>query len=76
MNRQKNRTYKRSKQTEAAQVPMMTDPESFDFGKWEQCIREVLDQTPELLLTEGDRQGEPVLRAEIADYLHRVRGVV
>ena len=71
-----HKTEDKAKATEAGQISMLTDPESFDFGKWEQCIREVLDQTPELLLTEGDRQGEPVLRAEIADYLHRVRGVV
>lgn len=64
------------KATETNQVPMLTDLESFDFGKWEQCITEVLDQTPELLLTENDRQGEQVLRKEIADYLYRVRGVV
>ena len=70
------KTEDNTKATEAEQIPMLTDPESFDFGKWEQCIKEVLDQTPQLLLTEGDRQGEPVLRAEIADYLHRVRGVV
>jgi len=39
-------------------------------------MQEVLNETPNLLLTESDRQGEPVLRAEIADYLHRTRGVV
>jgi len=39
-------------------------------------MQEVLNETPDLLLTESDRQGEPVLRAEIADYLHRTRGVV
>ena len=55
---------------------MMTDPASFDFEKWEKCMTEVLDQTPELLLTESDKQGEPALRAEIADYLYRSRGVV
>ena len=55
---------------------MRTDPKSFDFDKWQKCMTEVLDQTPDLLLTESDRQGEPVLRAEIADYLYRSRGVV
>lgn len=70
------KTEDNTKATKTGQVPMLTDPESFDFGKWEQCMKEVLDQTPELLLTEGDRQGEPVLRAEIADYLYHVRGVV
>ncbi len=55
---------------------MKTDSASFDFDKWEACMREVLNETPDLLLTESDRQGEPVLRAEIADYLYRTRGVV
>ncbi|MBE6029801.1 MAG: PLP-dependent aminotransferase family protein, partial [Clostridiales bacterium] len=55
---------------------MKTDSASFDFNKWEACMQEVLNETPNLLLTESDRQGEPVLRAEIADYLHRTRGVV
>ena len=55
---------------------MKTDPKSFDFDKWQKCMTEVLDQTPDLLLTESDKQGEPVLRAEIADYLFRSRGVV
>ncbi len=54
----------------------MTDPASFDFEKWEHCMTQVLRETPQQLLTESDRQGEPVLRAEIADYLYRSRGVV
>ncbi len=57
-------------------MKMKTDPKSFDFDKWQKCMDEVLDETPDLLLTESDRQGEPVLRAEIADYLFRSRGVV
>ena len=52
------------------------DPTSFDFAKWRKCMAEVLGGSPEALLTEGDRQGEPVLRKEIADYLYRSRGVV
>ena len=56
--------------------PMRTDPASFDFAKWEKCMNEVLNETPELLLTESDKQGEPELRAEIARYLHDSRGVV
>ena len=55
---------------------MKTDLKSFDFDKWEKCMTEVLDETPDLLLTESDKKGEPVLRAEIADYLYRSRGVV
>ena len=52
------------------------DPKSFDFVKWKKCMSSVLNDSPELLLTEGDRQGEPELRAEIADYLYRSRGVI
>ena len=55
---------------------MRTDPASFDFAKWQKCMTEVLNETPDLLLTEGDRQGEPELRAEIARYLYQSRGVV
>lgn len=55
---------------------MKTDLKSFDFEKWQKCMTEVLSQTPDLLLTESDKQGEPVLRAEIADYLYRSRGVI
>ena len=62
--------------TGSGQSPMMTDPESFDFEKWEKCMTQVLHEMPQELLTESDKQGEPVLRAEIADYLYRSRGVV
>ncbi len=58
------------------QSPMLTDPASFDFEKWEKCMTQVLHEMPQELLTESDKQGEPVLRAEIADYLYRSRGVV
>lgn len=62
--------------TGSGQSPMMTDPASFDFEKWEKCMTQVLHEMPQELLTESDKQGEPVLRAEIADYLYRSRGVV
>lgn len=52
------------------------DPESFDFVKWKKCMAGVLNETPELLLTEADRQGEPELRKEIAAYIYKSRGVV
>ncbi len=52
------------------------DPESFDFVKWKKCMSAVLNETPELLLSEGDRQGEPALREEIAGYLYKARGVI
>ena len=63
-------------QAEEQQSNMMYDPESFDFVKWKKCMASVLNDTPELLLSEGDRQGEPALRAEIAAYLYKSRGVV
>ncbi len=52
------------------------DPASFDFVKWKKCMTGVLTDMPELLLSEGDRQGEPALRSEIADYLYKSRGVI
>ena len=63
-------------QAEEHQNDMFYDPESFDFVKWKKCMASVLNYTPELLLSEGDRQGEPALRTEIASYLYKSRGVV
>lgn len=63
-------------QAEEHQNDMFYDPESFDFVKWKKCMASVLNDTPELLLSEGDRQGEPALRTEIASYLYKSRGVV
>lgn len=70
-----------SRQIQSSQVQdqngnLMFDPDSFDFVKWKKCISGVLNDTPELLLSEADRQGEPALRAEIASYLYKSRGVV
>ena len=56
--------------------PLSCDPESFDFVKWKKCMAGVLNETPELLLTEADRQGEPELREEIAGYIYKSRGVI
>ena len=53
-----------------------SDPASFDFIKWKKCVAAVLNESPEMLLTEGDRQGEPSLREEIAGYVYKSRGVV
>jgi len=57
-------------------LPLSCDPESFDFVKWKKCMAAVLNDTPDLLLSEADRQGEPVLRTEIARYLYKSRGVI
>ena len=51
------------------------DLESFDFVKWKKCVSRVLNEYPGLLLSEGDRQGERILRAEISRYVYRSRGV-
>ena len=56
--------------------PLSFDPASFDFVKWKKCMTSVLNETPELLLTEGDRQGELSLREEIASYIYKSRGVM
>ena len=57
-------------------IPLSCDPESFDFAKWKKCMAAVLNDTPDLLLSEADRQGEPALRTEIARYLYKSRGVI
>lgn len=56
--------------------PLRYDPESFDFVKWKKCGASLLNDTPELLFSEADRQGEPELRQEISEYLYRSRGVI
>ena len=61
-------------ETAAANEPANCDPETFDFVKWKKCMATVLNEMPEQLLTEGDRQGEPELRTEIAKYLYQSRG--
>ena len=33
--------------TESGQSPMMTDPASFDFEKWEKCMTQVLHEMPQ-----------------------------
>ena len=60
----------------SSSLPMNCDLDSFDFVKWKKCMSAVLNETPELLLYEGDRQGEPALREEIARYLYKSRGVI
>ncbi|MGI6211330.1 MAG: PLP-dependent aminotransferase family protein [Anaerovoracaceae bacterium] len=56
--------------------PYKCDLASFDFGKWKKCTAKVLNDYPNLLLYEGDPQGEKVLRAEIARYVYHSRGAV
>jgi len=60
----------------ARESTILHDPESFDFVKWKKCMATVLNDTPELLLTDADKQGEPYLRSQIASYLYKSRGVI
>ncbi len=56
--------------------PYRTDPASFNFVKWKKAMSTVLTDCQDLLLYDGDRQGEPALRREIARYVYSSRGVV
>lgn len=51
------------------------DPDCFDFNKWKKCMNKVITEYSHSLFFEGDPQGEPFLRAEIAKYLYVSRGV-
>ncbi|WP_332634444.1 PLP-dependent aminotransferase family protein [Halalkalibacter flavus] len=51
------------------------DLESFPLTKWRKLMNRCLLPENSRLLLYGDLQGEPELRAEIATYLHQIRGV-
>lgn len=51
------------------------DLSSFNYTKWKKCMSKVLNEYPALLLSEGDPQGEPMLREEISRYVYNARGV-
>ena len=51
------------------------DLSSFNYVKWKKCMSKVLNEYPALLLSEGDPQGEPMLREEISRYVYNARGV-
>ncbi len=55
--------------------PYIYDPQVFDFVKWKKCAARVFNQCSELLMFEGDTQGELPLRREISRYIYRFRGV-
>lgn len=55
--------------------PYRYDLSSFNYVKWKKCMTNVLNEYPQLLLSEGDPQGEAALREEIARYLFQARGV-
>ena len=51
------------------------DEEAFPFTIWRKYAKDVLDKPFKHLLQTGERQGELALRIEIANYLHRSRGI-
>lgn len=51
------------------------DPSSFDFTRWKSCTTKIFNDYSPLLLTEGDAQGEEILRHEISKYVYQSRGV-
>ncbi|WP_042142026.1 PLP-dependent aminotransferase family protein [Paucisalibacillus sp. EB02] len=55
--------------------PSKIDTENFPFVKWRKYTKNMLNQEHQSLLLMGDRQGEYVLREEIANYLYQARGV-
>ncbi|WP_096271499.1 MocR-like pyridoxine biosynthesis transcription factor PdxR [Paucisalibacillus globulus] len=55
--------------------PSKIDTENFPFAKWRKYTKNIMNQEHQSLLLMGDRQGEYVLREEIANYLYQARGV-
>lgn len=53
----------------------ITDPDAFDFKKWRKSMMRVIDEETDLLMQEGDPQGEEALRYEISKYVFNSRGV-
>ena len=53
----------------------ITDPDAFDFKKWRRSMVRVIDEHTDLLMQEGDPQGEEALRYEISKYVFNSRGV-
>lgn len=51
------------------------DISSFDFVKWKKCMNQIINNSPERLLSEGSPAGEEDLRKEIAQYVFQSRGV-
>jgi GntR family transcriptional regulator / MocR family aminotransferase len=52
------------------------DVSSFPRAAWVRALRAALARAPDLALDYGDARGRPELRAALADYLGRARGVV
>lgn len=57
-------------------LPAVYDLACFDFNKWKKCSSRIYTEYSQLLLFEGDPQGEYQLRYEIAKYVYNARGVI
>lgn len=55
--------------------PSQIDTESFPFATWRKYAKNMIDLDNQELLLMGDKQGEYILREEIANYLYQARGV-
>lgn len=51
------------------------DLSCFDFVKWKKCINKVINEHPQMLLSESSAKGEKALRNQISKYVYRARGV-
>lgn len=60
---------------EASKKKYITDPNAFDFKKWRKSLMRVIDEETNLLMQEGEPQGEQALRYEISKYVFNSRGV-
>lgn len=60
---------------DASKKKYITDPNAFDFKKWRKSLMRVIDEETNLLMQEGDPQGEEALRYEISKYVFNSRGV-
>lgn len=60
---------------DASKKKYITDPNAFDFKKWRKSLMRVIDEESNLLMQEGDSQGEEALRHEISKYVFNSRGV-
>lgn len=60
---------------DASKKKYITDPNAFDFKKWRKSLMRVIDEESNLLMQEGDPQGEEALRYEISKYVFNSRGV-
>jgi GntR family transcriptional regulator / MocR family aminotransferase len=56
--------------------PSMPDVTTFPRAAWARCLRQAAATISDADLSYGDPRGVDVLRARLADYLGRVRGVV